>query len=91
MTRYYPDLGSASDWSGRANRQYEISALVNQTSFRGENSCSVARSRLFSQEKYFPNNNFETKEYAKSNLKDATSLFLYLEIFAYTFQISHFL
>ena len=63
MTRHYPDLGSASDWSYRVGNliqpitsttqtwvvtrhQYGISALV---SFAGKTSCSVAKSRLFSQ------------------------------------------
>ena len=66
MTRHYPDLGSASDWSCRVGNliqpirsttqiwvvtrhQYEISALVSQTSFGGKTSGSVAKCRLFSQ------------------------------------------
>ena len=66
MTRHYPDLGSASDWSCRlvnliqlirsttqiwvvSSHQYGISALVSRTSFGGETSGSVAKSRLFSQ------------------------------------------
>ena len=70
MTRHYPDLGSASDWSYRkgklllpiksttqiravTRRQYGISALVSQTSFRGETSGGVAKCRLFSQAKKF--------------------------------------
>ena len=65
MTRHYPDLGSASDWSYREGKllqpiksttqiravtrhQYGISALVSQTSFRGETSGGVAKCRLFS-------------------------------------------
>ena len=64
MTRHYPDLGSASDWSCRVGNllqpirsttqiwvvtrhQYGISALVSQTSFRGETSGGVAECRLF--------------------------------------------
>ena len=51
------DLGSASDWLKQISldtwilrrRQYGISAVVVQTSFRGENSVSVAKCRLFSQ------------------------------------------
>ena len=66
MTRHYPDLGRASDWSCRVGNlikpirsttqiwvvtryQYGISAPVSQTSFGGETSGSVAKSRLFSQ------------------------------------------
>ena len=66
MTRHYPDLGSASDWSCRVGNliqpirsttqiwvvtrhQYGISALVFQTSFRGETIGGVAKCRLFSQ------------------------------------------
>ena len=51
------DLGSASDWLKQISldtwilrrRLYGISAVVVQTSFRGENSVSVAKCRLFSQ------------------------------------------
>ena len=35
------------------NHQYGISALVSQTSFGGETSCSVAKCRLFSRTKNF--------------------------------------
>ena len=67
MTRHYPYLVSASDWSCRVGifffqpirsttqiwvvtrHQYGISALVSQTSFGGEISCSVAKCWLFSQ------------------------------------------
>ena len=66
MTRHYPDLSSASDWSitrGKfastnknhsqiwvvTRHQYGISALVFQTSFRGEINGDVAKCRLFSQ------------------------------------------
>ena len=65
MTRHYPDLGTASDWSYREGKllqpiwgttqikavthhQYGISALVSQTSFRGETSGGVLKCRLFS-------------------------------------------
>ena len=60
MTRYYPGLGSASDWSYCAGnliqlikgttqiwvmtRQYGISALVSQRSFGGESSGSITKS-----------------------------------------------
>ena len=66
VTRHYPDMGSASDWSCRVanliqpvrsstqiwvvrRHQYEISALVSQTSFGGKISCSFAKRRLFSK------------------------------------------
>ena len=45
MARHYADLGSASDWC----HQYEISALVSQTSFHGETDGGVAKCRLFSR------------------------------------------
>ena len=65
MTRHYPDLDSASDWSYREGKllqpikstfqiravtrhQYEISAVVSQTSFRGETRGGVAKCRLIS-------------------------------------------
>ena len=53
MARHYPDLGRASDWLKQISQaarksstqiwivtrhQYEISALISQTSFRGETS-----------------------------------------------------
>ena len=53
ITRHYPDLGSASDWSCHERNQehypdlgsecqwYEISAVVAQTSFPGETSGGV--------------------------------------------------
>ena len=46
MMRHYPHLGSASDWSCR---QHGISALVSQTSFRGESSDGIRKCCLFSQ------------------------------------------
>ena len=64
MTCYYPDLTRAPNWSCRVGiqqiksitqiwvvtrHQYGISALVSQTSFRGETSGGVAKCRLFSQ------------------------------------------
>ena len=63
MTGHYPDLGSASDWLKICfhrlgvtthiclvtRHQYGNSALVSRTSFRGETSCGVVLSRLFSQ------------------------------------------
>ena len=66
MTRHYPDLGSASDWSYTevnllqpirsttqiwimTRRQYGISELVSQTSFRGETSGGAVKCRRFSQ------------------------------------------
>jgi len=42
---HYPDLGTVT------RHQYGISALVFQTSFRGETSGGVAKCRLFSQAK----------------------------------------
>ena len=56
MTHHSPDLGSAFDWSIRSTNQiwvltrhqYGISALVSQTSFRGETIGGVAKCRLFS-------------------------------------------
>ena len=70
MTRHYPDLGSASDWSCHVGNllqpirsttqiwvvtrhQYGISALVSQTSIRGETAGAVAKYRLFSQANAF--------------------------------------
>ena len=62
MTRHYPDLGGASGWISEANfqpirsttqirgmtrHQYGISALVSQTSFRGQITSGVAKCRLF--------------------------------------------
>ena len=64
MTRHYPELGSASDWSCHvgnllqpfrsttriwvvSSHQYGISALVSQTSFRGETSGGVVKCPLF--------------------------------------------
>ena len=60
MTGHYPDLGSASNWSGRVGNliqpirvgtrhQCGISELVSLTSFRRERSGGVANCRLFSQ------------------------------------------
>ena len=65
MTRHYPDLGGASDWLKQISHaarpirsttqiwvirhQYEISALISQTSFRRGISGSVVKCRLFSQ------------------------------------------
>ena len=40
--KHFPDLGSD------ASSEYGISRLVSQTSFRGETSGGVAKSRLFS-------------------------------------------
>ena len=61
VTRYYLDLGSAPDWLKQISlavrpikiwvvtrHQYGISALILQTSFRGENSRGVAKCRVFS-------------------------------------------
>ena len=62
MTRPYPDLGGASDWLKEifkpirsttqiwvvTRHQYRISALISQTSFRGETFGGVTKSRLFS-------------------------------------------
>ena len=68
MSSHYADLGSASDWScrswnllqpirsttlGSTRHQYGISALVSQTSFRGETNTGVAKCRLFSQVGYY--------------------------------------
>ena len=65
MTHNYPDLFRATDWSCRVGnllqpirnstqiwvvtRQYGISALLTQTSFRWETGGGVAKCRLFSQ------------------------------------------
>ena len=60
MTRHYPDLGNAFDWSCQPIRsttqisvvmrhQYGISALISQRLFCRETSIGVARCRLFSQ------------------------------------------
>ena len=64
MMHHYQDLGSASDWSCHlgnliqsirsTHHQYEISALVSQTSFGGETRGSIAKCWLFSQAKAFP-------------------------------------
>ena len=65
MTPCFPDLGFTSDWSCRTStnqkhypniwvlmlHQWGISALVSQTSFRGEISGGVLKCRLFSQPK----------------------------------------
>ena len=64
MTRHYPDLGRASDWSCRVGnlpqpirsttQVWEVTrhqygiSLVSQTLFGGETSGSVAKCRLFS-------------------------------------------
>ena len=57
VTRHYPDLGSASDWSCRERNllqpsksntsSVEFFALVRQTSFREETSGGVAKFRCF--------------------------------------------
>ena len=54
MTRHYPDLGGACDWlkkvfpCGSANQKhYGISALISQTSFRGETSVDGANDGYF--------------------------------------------
>ena len=62
MTRHSPDLGGASDWLEVCftdptrsttqiwvvtRHQYGISALVSQTSFRGQITSAVAKCRLF--------------------------------------------
>ena len=60
MTRHYPDLGNAFDWSCQPIRsttqisvvtrhQYGISALISQRLFCRETSSGVARCRLLSQ------------------------------------------
>ena len=62
FTRHYPDVDSASDWLkiyfhqsevlkdlNTSRHQCGISALIPQTSFRGETVAGVAKSRLFSQ------------------------------------------
>ena len=58
MTRYYPDLGRATDWLKIFFSQSEVLpgyvcrdtsyAVASQTSFRGEISGDVATCRLFS-------------------------------------------
>ena len=66
ITRHYPDLGSASDWSNqishaprpiRSTTQIWVVTRhqywISHTSFRGETSGGVAKCRLFSQAKIF--------------------------------------
>ena len=73
MTHHYPDLGSASDCP-RAQpirsttqiwvvmrHQYGISALVSQTSFRGQTSGGVVKCRLFSQAGLLESNKWQTE------------------------------
>ena len=53
MTRYYPDLGSSSNWLNQISLPYDASSVwnfcVSQTSFRGETGCGVSKCCLFSQ------------------------------------------
>ena len=49
MTRYYPDVGCASDWMKQISTSIEFLHLLFQTSCRRETSSGIAKCWLFSQ------------------------------------------